>query len=51
MDEGEQLGVLIEKIKRLRRKLISYGYSSCEVNGMILNNFLNVPCEIDWFDL
>lgn len=49
LDEG--LALLIKRIRQLRRRLISYGYSTCEVNEIILDGFLNVPCQVDWLEL
>lgn len=36
------LAILLKKIRILRRRLTSYGYSAYDVNEIILDNFLSV---------
>lgn len=38
---------LISQINRLRRKLVTYGYSSKEVIDIVFEQFLNLP-QIEW---
>lgn len=42
---------LIEKLKRLSRKLGGYGYSHKDTNQIIMSTFLDLPYSVDWFDL
>lgn len=42
---------LIEKLRRLSRKLGALGYSREEINKIIMTSFLNLPYSVDWFDL
>ena len=41
------LSQLAMKISRLRRRLLSYGWTAADVSSIILNEFLKIE-EVDW---
>jgi hypothetical protein len=46
-EEGDSLSALVRKIRRLRRRLMSYGWNRQEATHFILYEFLKLP-EPEW---